>query len=79
MSYRTGDLELVTGPEEWMADQYDAETPFKILDARIRDLDDAWYPPVVCLPHSCDRWVIGKRAEVEAMIRDLQVILEKLP
>ena len=34
--------------------------------------------PTAYLPHSCDEWVIGGRAEVEAMIEDLQEILTKL-
>lgn len=33
----------------------------------------------VCLPHSCDQWVVGGRTEVEQMIEDLQAILEQLP
>lgn len=33
---------------------------------------------VAYLPHSCDEWVIGGKEEVEAMIADLQEILEKL-
>lgn len=34
--------------------------------------------PTAYLPHSCDEWVIGGRAEVEAMIADLQSALVRL-
>lgn len=35
-------------------------------------------PARVALPHSCDQWVIGDRADVEALIADLQELLTKL-
>ncbi len=33
--------------------------------------------PVAYLPHSCDEWVIGGREQIEALIADLQKVLDK--
>jgi len=32
----------------------------------------------VCLPHQCDRWVIGGAAEVRALMKDLEQLLPRL-
>ena len=31
------------------------------------------------LPHECDEWIIGKKENVRAMIKDLQIALEQWP
>ncbi len=31
----------------------------------------------IYLPHSCDEWVIGGRAEAEALIEDIRELLDK--
>lgn len=43
-----------------------------------RDGCDVLLAGTVYLPHSCDQWVIGGKAEVEIMIQDLQEILKTL-
>jgi hypothetical protein len=35
-------------------------------------------PPVICLPHQCDEWVIGGAEEVKLLIEDLQKLLVQL-
>lgn len=35
-------------------------------------------PGVAYLPHQCDEWRVGGRAEVEQLIADLQALLPKL-
>ena len=80
VSYKTGDLKRTVPPCE----HPDCEG-FWVCDSRegLYRHDDPAKPPHekhgAYLPHSCDEWFIGGRAEVEAMIADLTAALEVLP
>lgn len=62
MAYQKGEVEIAN--PEWDGD-YDARGDYR-------------HDPYAYLPHSCDRWVIGGPAEIEAMIADLTAALKIL-
>lgn len=74
MAYRKGDLQIITeesirknknlGPDVNPADH--------ISDSR----SDCPKLPIVALPHSCDKWIIGGAAEVRQLLQDLTEALE---
>lgn len=88
MAYTTGDLRLTIqqcghpgcdgDPECW-----ETGGRFWVRDAReaYRREDDLTCPHEkhgAYLPHSCDEWYIGGRAEIEALIADLKKALEDM-
>ena len=84
MSYQKGDLKLTLDmPCTHLECAGDVECIFTgerlwVCDSREKGYrhDDPARPPYekhgAYLPHSCDQWYIGGRAEVEAIISDLQ-------
>ena len=81
--YRPGDAQLVTAEtykdERWQDDErldlgeVDQGYSYRILG------EDARVPlPYVRLPHSCDKWIIGRAAEVRQMIADLTALLAEM-
>lgn len=74
--YAKGELELVTAAD--LDDLYGPpeadEGPHTVSDSRGASVA----PPVVQLPHSCDAWVIGGLAAVDALIADLLAVRDKL-
>ena len=83
MSYQKGDLKITAPPcghEDCNGDRecWHTGDVMWVPDARQQKGLKAWKGSGVYLPHSCDEWFIGGRAEVEAMISDLTDALEKL-
>lgn len=78
--YESGLLKVLDPPCDTMDGEGDCDDwdhKHKIRDSRS---GNGWYMvPDFCvyLPHSCDEWVIGGKEEVEALIRDLQAVLDK--
>lgn len=77
--YKTGDLLFIEPPCDTMdgdwCDGFDEEgVPHRhvLSDARGKAKIGTGN---VYLPHSCDEWIIGGKAEIEAMIKDLQAAL----
>jgi hypothetical protein len=64
--YKKGDIQISS--DKWTSDAR-MDSGFE------RDVPDG----VAMLPHSCDEWIIGGREQVEALIEDLQGVLDKLP
>ena len=73
--YKTGDLTVIRTEQELRDETYcdEDETP-TLYDNRNRENITPEYP-VVYLPHSCDRWVIGGREQILTLIHDLQMAL----
>ena len=46
--------------------------------------NDGWYDDEdspkgkICLPHSCDEWIIGGEKEARELINDLEELIKKL-
>lgn len=74
MSYKSGAVKLSLLPKELPPDNSDAY--FENLDAGLVCLGSE---REAYLPHSCNEWVIGGKAEVQQLITDLQELLEKWP
>lgn len=67
--YTKGELEVVTAAdlEENFGPPDPDEGPYLVPD----DRDTPQLPPAVRLPHSCEYWVIGGVAEIDALLDDL--------
>ena len=83
--YKSGEVKLsVVCSEEYGTEEYDKfmdsiDWSFeRLIIYDSRELEGKIIYPVAYLPHSCDQWVIGGKEEVQQMIEDLKVILEKL-
>ncbi len=63
--YKTGDLRTATDRKE-------------IRDARSDDDLELVPNGTVYLPHSCDEWIVGGKAEVVRLIEDLQALVPEL-
>jgi hypothetical protein len=63
--YQKGDIQIIS--DGWQR------------DARTGEFEDSTPIGGVMLPHSCQEWIIGGREQAEALIADLQGILETLP
>ena len=84
MSYQKGDLKVTAPPcghEDCNGDRecWHTGNVMRVPDARLSKGIRPHHGRAAYLPHSCDEWFIGGRAEVEQMIADLTAALEVLP
>lgn len=77
--YKTGDLQIITSPCE-DADEYGDcfidEHIHTVYDSR--PSEEECIPPCVCLPHSCDEWIIGGPEQIKLLIADLCFVLKRM-
>jgi hypothetical protein len=79
--YAKGKLQIVTPPcdtaDETGLCDYEGVHHHSVYDSSVRDDDPRRdrRAPAVFLPHSCSEWVIGGKAEIQALIEDLQAAL----
>jgi hypothetical protein len=74
--YRKGKLRIVTPPCETAdEDGHCDHTGVHFHSVHDSASGTEGTAGTVFLPHSCDEWVIGGRAEIEALIADLQEAL----
>lgn len=81
--YRPGDAKLASETKDYEdvePHEYEGEDGVVVKDWRGEDAPKDHDPrSTVMLPHSCEAWIIGGRAQVDAMISDLTALRERLP
>lgn len=78
--YEPGLLKVLDPPcstmdSEGLCDDF--EHKHELTDSR-SDVDYVIPDFCVYLPHSCNEWIIGGKEEVEALIRDLQAVIDNV-
>ena len=79
MSYQPGDAHLVTEAIYRDENFLDPDEAIEYMPYDSRSDGGVKGFPYVKLPHSCDAWVIGTKADVKLMIAELQAILDNWP
>lgn len=76
MAYRKGDLQIIT--EESIRIDYGLELDENPADYISDSRANCPGLPIVALPHSCDRWIIGGVEEVRQLLQDLTEALKTI-
>ena len=71
MAYKRGDIKVIT--ENSVREESDLDADENPIDYAPMDARGGYDSslPVILLPHSCDRWIIGGINEARQMIQDL--------
>jgi len=77
LAYTKGDVQVIT--EESVRSENDLDSDESPLDYAPADARGDYEErlPVIVLPHSCDRWIIGGADEARQMIQDLTEAIKK--